>query len=61
MQPNFDEFLDSPGIPKDVSFLQSDGLLHQPSSVLPAYEQLPESRAAMKELTPEEWYDLNLY
>ena len=61
MQPNFDEFLDSPSIPNDVSFLQSDGLLHQPSSVLPAYEYLPESRAAMEELTPEEWYDLNLY
>ncbi|MEC8593769.1 MAG: hypothetical protein VXY74_03050 [SAR324 cluster bacterium] len=61
MQPNFDEFLDSPSIPEDVSFLQSDGLLHQPSSVLPAYEYLPESRAAMEELTPEEWYDLNLY
>jgi hypothetical protein len=28
---------------------------------LPAYEHLPESRAAMEELTPEEWYDLNLY
>ena len=54
MQPNFDEFLDSPSVPKDVSFLQSDGLLHQPSSVLPAYEHLPESRTAMEELTPGE-------
>ena len=61
MQPNFDEFLDSPSVPKDVSFLQSDGLLHQPSSVLPAYEHLPESRTAMEELTPGEWNDLNLY
>ena len=61
MQPNFDEFLDSPGISKDVSFLQSDGLLHQTSPVLPAYEHLPESRTAMEELTPGEWNDLNLY
>ncbi|MGA1550386.1 MAG: hypothetical protein ACO389_16930, partial [bacterium] len=61
MQPNIDEFLDSPSIPKDVSFLQSDGLLHQPSPVLPAYEHLPESRTAMEELTPGEWNDLNAY
>ena len=61
MQLNFDEFLDSPSVPKDLSFLQSDGLLHQPSSVLPTYEYLPESRTAVEELTPGEWNDLNLY
>ena len=61
MQPNFDEFLDSPSVPKDVSFLQSDGFLHQTSPVLSNYAHLSESRTAMEELTPGEWNDLNLY
>ena len=59
MEPKFDEFLDSSSILKNVSFLQSDGLLHQPSQVLPAYEHLSESRTAMEELTPGEWNSLN--
>jgi predicted HD phosphohydrolase len=61
MRPNLNEIVASENICGNVNIPNSDGLLHQPSPVLPAYDHLPESRTCMEELTPAEWNDLTLY